>query len=92
MKVNTEEMKRIAKEISDLANQYQNKINKFYLKLSDMPNSEAWTGKSSVRYSRAVLLDKPDMLKIGDRIKDFSKSIVRSADVLDEQSKKEEKD
>ena len=92
MKVNTEEMRRIANEINNLATQYQNKINKFYLKLSDLPNSEAWIGPSSERYARAVLLDKPDMLKIGDRIKDFSKSIARSANTLDEQSKKEERE
>jgi uncharacterized protein YukE len=92
MKIDTEEMKRIANEINNLATQYQNKINKFYLKLSDMPNSSAWTGNSANRYARAVLLDKPDMLRIGDKIKDYSKSIVRSANTLDEMSKKEERD
>ncbi len=92
MKINTEEMIRIANEINTLASQYQNKINKFYGKLSDMPGSNAWTGPSAERYARAVLLDKPDMLKIGDKIKDYSKTIIRSANTLDEMSKKEEKD
>lgn len=92
MKINTEEMVRIANEINNLATQYQNKINKFYLKLSDMPNSSAWTGNGAQRYARAVLLDKPDMLRIGDKIKDYSKSIIRSANTLDEMSKKEERD
>ena len=38
MKINTDEMVRIANEINNLATQYQSKINKFYSKLSDMPN------------------------------------------------------
>ena len=92
MKINTEEMKRIANEINNLATQFQTKINKFYSKFSDMPSSSAWTGYGANRYARAVLLDKPDMLRIGDKIKDYSKSIVRSADTLDEMSKKEERD
>lgn len=92
MKVNTDEMIRIANEINNLAVQYQTKINKFYTKLSDIPNSNAWIGNGAERYSRAVLLDKPDMLGIGDKIKDYSKSIVRSANTLDEMSKKEERD
>lgn len=92
MKANTDEMRRIANEINNLATQYQTKMNKFYAKLSDLPNSNAWTGPSSERYSRAVLLDKLEMVGIGDKIKDFSKSILRSADTLDENSKKEEKD
>lgn len=92
MKVNTEEMKRIANEINNLATEYQAKMNKFYTKLADMPNSEAWTGPSADRYARAVLLDKPDMVKIGDRIKEFSKSIISSANTLDEKAKKEEKE
>ncbi len=92
MKINTDEMVRIANEINNLATQYQSKINKFYSKLSDMPNSSAWTGNGANRYARAVLLDKPDMLRIGDKIKDYSKSIIRSANTLDEMSKKEERD
>ena len=92
MKVNTEEMVRIANEINNLATQYQTKMNKFYTKLSDMPNSSAWTGNSAERYARAVLLDKPDMVRIGDKIKDYSKTIIRTANTLDEKSKKEEKD
>ena len=36
MKVNTDEMIRIANEINNLAVQYQTKINKFYTKLSEM--------------------------------------------------------
>ena len=92
MKINSEELNRIANEINNLATQYQTKINKFYSKLSDMPSSSAWTGNGANRYARAVLLDKPDMRRIGDKIKDYSKSIVRSADTLDEMSKKEERD
>lgn len=92
MKINTEEMIRIANEINNLAVQYQNKINKFYLKLSEIPNSDAWIGNGANRYSRAVLLDKPDMLKVGDGVKDYSKSIIRAANTLDEMSKKEERD
>ena len=57
-----------------------------------MPNSNAWTGPSSERFSRLVLQDKPNMIGVGDKIKDFSKSIVSSANTLDEMSKKEEKE
>lgn len=84
MKTNTNEMRNIAKEINNLANEYQTKISKMYTKFTNMPfETKEWTGNQANRYVNYVLLDKPDLLSVGNKLKDFSKIINATADLLE---------
>lgn len=93
MKANTNEMHRVASEINALAVQYQTLISGLYTKFSNMPTTtKEWVGNKAQEYVNYVLLDKPDMLSVGDKIKSFAKVIDDDANLLDTNSSKIRKD
>lgn len=93
MKANTNEMMRIAREINSLAVEYQTLISNLYTKLSNMPSTtKEWTGNKAQEYVNYVLLDKQDMMSVGDKIKGFSKLITNDANILEANSAKIRKD
>ena len=93
MKANTNEMKRIAGEINSLAVEYQTLISNLYSKISNMPSvTKEWTGNKAQEYVSHVLLDKQDMMSVGDKIKGFSRLITNNANVLEANSAKIRKD
>mgnify|MGYP002522107006 CR=1 FL=1 len=84
MRVDTTEMKSIASEINQLAVQYQTKISQMYNKFSQMPTvTKEWTGNRAQEYVSYVMLDKTDMMLVGDKIKDFSRAIVDAANKME---------
>ena len=83
MNADTDAMRIIANEINTYAITYQSMISTFYTKISNLANSSAWWGKSSKKYAELALLDKADMLAVGDKIKAFSKYIKNAADEFD---------
>lgn len=86
-------MKRIAREISSFATQYQNIITDLFTRFSEMPNiTREWIGQRAEQYVSYVMLDKQGLLKVGDQIKDFSDAIIEDANVLDACSSKARKE
>lgn len=83
MKVNTDEMRNCSKAISALAAEYQGKITELYNKFINLPETKEWTGGRAQDYVKMVLLDKPDLMSVGDGIKSFSKLINESANIFD---------
>lgn len=84
MKVDTVEMKSIASEINQLAVQYQTKISQMYNKIAQMPTvTKEWTGNKAQEYVSYVMLDKTDMMIVGDRIKDFARDIIDTANRME---------
>lgn len=84
MKVDTVEMKSIAGEINQLAVQYQTKISQMYNKIAQMPTvTKEWTGNKAQEYVSYVMLDKTDMMIVGDRIKDFAREIIDTANRME---------
>lgn len=84
MRVDTTEMKSIANEINQLAVQYQTKISQMYNKFSQMPTvTKEWTGNKAQEYVSYVMLDKSDMMIVGDRIKDFARDIIDAANKME---------
>ena len=84
MKVDTVEMKSIAGEINQLAVQYQTKISQIYNKIAQMPTvTKEWTGNKAQEYVSYVMLDKTDMMIVGDRIKDFARDIIDTANRME---------
>ena len=84
MKVDTVEMKSIAGEINQLAVQYQTKISQMYNKIAQMPTvTKEWTGNKAQEYVSYVMLDKTDMMIVGDRIKDFARDIIDTANRME---------
>ena len=93
MKANTNEMRRIANEINSLAVQYQTLISGLYTKFSEMPTTtKEWIGNKAQEYVSYVMLDKADMLSVGDKIKSFAKTINDDANLLDSNISKIGKD
>lgn len=93
MKANTDEMRRIASEINSLAVQYQKTISDLYTKFSEMPTvTKEWIGNKAQEYVSYVMLDKPDMLSVGDKIKSFANAITDDANLLDSNISKIRKD
>lgn len=93
MKANTNEMRRIASEINSLAVQYQTLISGMYTKFSNMPvSTKEWVGNKASEYVNYVLLDKSDMLSVGDKIKSFARTIESDANLLETNSSKIRKD
>ena len=93
MKANTTEMKNIAAEIRGLAVDYQTKISQMYTKFSNMPvETKEWTGNKAREYVGYVLLDKPDLLAVGEQIKAFAKVITDDANLLENNLAKVRKD
>jgi hypothetical protein len=77
-------MRRLASEINSLATQYQKLISDLYNRFSNMPfTTGEWIGNQAEKYVNIVLLDKSDMMSVGDRIKDFSKVITDDANLLE---------
>jgi len=84
MRTDTSEMKSIANEINQLAVQYQTKISQIYNKFSQMPTvTKEWTGNRAQEYVGYVMLDKSDMMLVGDRIKDFARDIMDAANKME---------
>ena len=93
MIANTDEMKRIASEISSLAVDYQTKLSKLYSKFALMPNgTNEWVGNRAEEYVSYVLMDKTDFMAVGDRIKDYAKTIENDAIQLETTISKVRKD
>ena len=93
MRANTDEMRRIASEINSLAVQYQTLISGLYTKFSEMPTvTKEWIGNKAQEYVGYVMLDKPDMLSVGDKIKSFANAITDDANQLDSNISKIRKD
>ncbi len=89
MKANTMEMKNVSAEIQGLAVDYQTKISQLYTKFSNMTSvTKEWTGNKACEYVRYVLLDKPDMLAVGNQIKAFAKIISDDANLLESNASK----
>lgn len=93
MKANTNEMRQIAADIRALATEYQTKISKMYGKIANMPNgTKEWSGGQAERYVKLVLLEKPDLMSVGDQIKDFAKIINDDASILENNAANVRKD
>lgn len=92
MKANTDEMRKIANEISSLATRYQTLITNLYNKFSNMSTTKEWVGNRAQEYVEYVMLDKPEMISIGNRIKNISKVIMDDANLLDTNISKIRKD
>ncbi len=84
MKINTNEMHRIASEINALAVDYQALISDMYSRFSNMPSeTHEWTGNQAKKFVGYVLLDKSDLMSVGDKIKGFSKIIKDDATLVE---------
>lgn len=84
MKANTNEMRQIAADIRALATEYQTKISKMYSRFANMPSgTKEWSGGQAEKYVKYVLLEKQEMLNVGDQIKKFAKVIGDDANILD---------
>lgn len=93
MKANTNEMRNIASEIKALAVEYQTKVSQLYTKISNMPSvTKEWTGNKAQEYVRYVLLDKQELMSVGDQIKAFAKVITDDANLIDNTVAKVRKD
>lgn len=93
MKANTTEMRRIATEINSLAVEYQTLISGLYTRFSEMPTTtKEWIGNKAQEYVGYVMLDKQDILSVGDKIKSFANVINSDADLLDSNASKIRKD
>ena len=83
MKVNTDEMRIHSKAISSLAAEYQAKITKLYNIFVNLHETKEWTGGRANDYVKLVLLDKNEMMSVGDGIKSFAKTIDACANKSD---------
>lgn len=83
MKINTDEMRAIATDINTLATDYQKKITDLYNKFINLPDTKEWTGGRANDYVKLVLLDKNELMGVGDGIKSFSRIITESANTVD---------
>ncbi len=83
MKINTDEMRAIATDINTLATDYQTKITDLYNKFINLPETKEWTGGRAKDYVKLVLLDKNELMGVGDGIKSFSRIITESANMVD---------
>ncbi len=83
MKINTEEMRNHAAAINSLAAEYQGKITELFNKFVNLPDTKEWTGGRAKDYVNMVLLDKNELMNVGDGIKSFSKAITESANMID---------
>ena len=93
MKANTMEMRQIASEIKALAVDYQTKISQMYSKFSNMPTvTNEWTGGQAQKYVSYVLLEKQDMMFVGDQLKEFAKVIADDATLLENNAASVRKD
>ena len=79
----TKEMKQISKDINDLSVKYQTIISKMFVDLSKINSDGKWVGNSADTFVNRVMEDKKDYVKIGDRIKDFSKLILNHANAIE---------
>ena len=93
VKANTMEMRQIASEIKALAVDYQTKISQMYSKFSNMPTvTNEWTGGQAQKYVSYVLLEKQDMMFVGDQLKEFAKVIADDATLLENNAASVRKD
>ena len=93
MKANTNEMRQVAADIRALATEYQTKISQMYTKFVNMPNgTKEWSGGQAERYVKLVLLEKQDLMSVGDQIKNFAKVISDDANIIDNNAANVRKD
>lgn len=83
MKINTDEMRNHAAAINSLAADYQSKITELFNIFVNLPDTKEWTGGRARDYVKLVLLDKNDLMSVGEGIKSFSKVITESANMID---------
>lgn len=92
VKADTNEMRRIASEINSEAIRYQALITGLFNRFANMSQTREWVGKRAQDYVGYVMLEKPDLMSVGDKLKNLSKVILNDASLLETTSVKIETD
>lgn len=71
-------------KINNLVVELETKINNYFKKLNNIPNTKEWFGNNAELYARTVIQDKEDFLKYLNGIKDISKEMQNFAINLEE--------
>lgn len=78
--IDTERLKDINLEISNLIKNYYNEINSMFNKFSNVPYlTREWVGQSSEKYFGQVMLEKQDYLEFGRMLEEYNKAILDTA-------------
>ena len=80
MLVRTKEMIQTAQDINSLIVEYQTLISEMYSRLVDMP-SFCWSGTRANEYVQYVLMDKDNLMSVGDKLKGFTTTIMNDANM-----------
>ncbi len=80
MLVRTKEMIQTAQDINSLIVEYQTLISNMYSRIGEMP-STCWSGTRANEYIQYVLLDKDNLMAVGDKLKSFTNTIINDANM-----------
>ena len=83
-RVDTNTMRDIAADITNIVNEYEKQITNLYRRLAEVPNvTKEWTGNQANVYFRKILLDKEKYINFGENIRTYGAKIKNDADLLD---------
>lgn len=72
----TKQMQDIANDITNLANEYEQKITQMFNRLANVPyETKEWIGNQSEKYFKTILFEKQSFIELGENIKKYSKMI-----------------
>lgn len=72
-----------ANKINNIVSELETKINEYFKKLNEIPNTKAWFGNAAELYSKTVIQDKEDFLKYLLGVKNLSKEMSEFATSLE---------
>lgn len=78
--INTNSIEDVANDIIALKSEYVAQINKLFNRLNQVPNSTGeWIGEQAEKYTRLVMLEKEDYLKLAFDLNNYARLLKKYA-------------
>lgn len=80
----TDEIKQLASDIKNLANEYEREIMELFRRFNNVPNvTKEWIGGQSGKFFDIVSFDKEDFDNVGETIKSYADKLVSDSDFIE---------
>lgn len=79
IEVDTNLLSNDATKINNIVSDLEKKINEYFKKINEIPNTKEWFGNDADLYSKTVIQDKEDFLNYLSGIKNISKEMSEFA-------------
>lgn len=80
----TDEIKQLASDIKNLANEYEREIMELFRRFNNVPNvTKEWIGGQSEKFFDIVSFDKEDFDSVGETIKSYADKLVSDSDFIE---------